>query len=97
MMLEVTAMSMKLVSGACLAVLLAACSGAPTKPDQASVNAPPVGCVSSNTATRLPAKPTDCNGFGSTWTKQDLDRTGQPYVGDALRMLDPSVTVHGGP
>jgi uncharacterized lipoprotein len=90
-------MSKKLVFGACLALLLAACSSAPPKPDQASANAPPVGCVSSNTATRLPPKPTDCTAFGSTYTKQDLDRTGQPYVGDALRMLDPSVTVHGGP
>jgi hypothetical protein len=51
----------------------------------------------SDTATRLPVRSGDCAGVGSTYSKQQMDNTGQPYVGDALRMLDPAVSVHGGP
>jgi hypothetical protein len=52
---------------------------------------PPLGCVS-DTATRLPIPPGECAGVGNTYTKEDLDRTGQVYVQDALRMLDPALT-----
>jgi len=81
------------VLGTCAALVLAAC--ATTSPQTASTAAAktPVGCVS-DTATRLPVKPGDCAGFGSTYTQQDLDRTGQVYVQDALHLLDPSITVH---
>jgi hypothetical protein len=29
-----------------------------------------------------------------TYSKEDVDRTGQTDVANALRMLDPSITVH---
>jgi hypothetical protein len=86
----------KLVPGATL-LLLAACASTPPPPQSAAAQVtPPTGCVS-DTATRLPVRPGDCAGVGSTYSKQQMDNTGQPYVGDALRMLDPSVSVHGGP
>ena len=86
-------------------VLLAASACATTQPPAVSQSGPAapkvtatrsqqsVACVS-DTATRLPARPGECSAFGSTYTQQDLDRTGQPFAQDALRMLDPSVTVH---
>jgi hypothetical protein len=40
-------------------------------------------------------KADECVGFGQTYTQNDLQRTGQRELGPALRMLDPSVTVHG--
>jgi hypothetical protein len=89
----------KSLIGLCLVLSLAACatSTAPSaKPTVAASATTPVGCVGS-TATRLPVNPNDCAGFGSSYTKQSLDQTGQPYAGDALRMLDPSLSVHGGP
>ena len=87
----------KLLLSAGLAVTLAACAHDPSAPagsSAAATRVPPTGCVS--TATRLPPDHR-CGGFGSTYTQGDIRRTGQTDVGDALRMLDPSITVHGGP
>jgi hypothetical protein len=79
------------VIGVCAALALAACASTPTTPPTASAKKPPIGCVS-DTATRLPTPASECAGFGSTYTKEDMDRTGQVYAQDALRMLDPTVT-----
>lgn len=35
-----------------------------------------------------------CRGYGRSYTGTDIDRTGQTNAGDALAILDPSVTVH---
>jgi hypothetical protein len=85
-----------LALSATLALLLAACATAPVSPDKAATaNAkPPAGCVG-QTATRIPVKnASTCAGFGNTYTKQDLDTTGQTTLDRALSMLDPSVTRH---
>jgi hypothetical protein len=79
-----------LAIGACLA-LLSACASTPAPTTtQTAAAKPPAGCVA-QTATRIPVKDGDCAGFGSTYTHQDLDNTGQTYLGPALQMLDPSV------
>ena len=86
-----------LALSAVLALSLAACSTAPVSPDKAATSnaRPPAGCVG-QTATRLPVKDdsTSCAGFGSTYTQQDLDRTGQYDLSRALPMLDPAITRH---
>jgi hypothetical protein len=47
------------------------------------------------TGSRIPAKPGQCSSApGRSYSQQDIDRTGQTQVGDALQMLDPSITVH---
>lgn len=35
-----------------------------------------------------------CRGFGRSYSNQDIDRTGQTSAGDALALMDPSITVH---
>lgn len=83
------------VIGACL-VLLSACATTPSNPDKTTTASakPPAGCVG-QTATLIPLKdPTSCAGFGSTYTRQDIDRTGQTSLDRALQMLDPSITRH---
>ena len=82
------------LSGA-LALLLAACATAPVSPDKATAaNARiPTGCVG-QTATRIPVKDDQCAGFGSTYSKQDIDNTGQTTLDRALPMLDPAITRH---
>jgi len=89
-------MMRSLIVGAALALALGACATTPQPqtPSTASAQRMPAGCVG-DTATRLPVRPGECAGVGSTYTKDDLDRTGQVYAQDALRMLDPLVTVHG--
>jgi len=77
-----------------LALILAACAAAPVSPEKATTaNAkPPAGCVG-QTATLIPLKDSaSCAGFGSTYTKEDVDRTGQIDLGRALQMLDPSIS-----
>jgi hypothetical protein len=93
MIFEVIVMWREIGMGACTMLALSACATTQTQPT-ASAQRPPVGCVS-DTATHLPVRPNECAGAGSTYTKEDMDRTGQVYVQDALRMLDPTVTVHG--
>ena len=88
----------KILLGACLVLPLAACTtpSATREPPKSASLAPARtrGCVP-DTATRIPVKETDCAGFGRTYTQQDLQRTGQPDTAQALRLLDPSLTVHG--
>jgi hypothetical protein len=81
---------------ACVALGMAACAGAPSASQQpkAAAAQPPAGCVAAS-ASRLPQDPNACGGFGSSYSKDQLDRTGQPYLNDSLRMLDPSITTHG--
>lgn len=83
--------------GACLIVLAACASNPPAAPRNATANAAsssgsPPGCVN-KTATRLPTSPDDCAGFGNSHSQDALRSTGQVQAQDALRMLDPAVTV----
>jgi hypothetical protein len=56
----------------------------------------PVGCVS-GTGTRLPVAPGECTGIGTVHSKTAIDQTGQPYLGPALQMIDPTLRSTGGP
>jgi hypothetical protein len=86
--------------GAGLSLCVAACAstssipGAATSNAAATPNLPPVGCVSS-TATRIPRSPAECVAFGRAWTQEDIRTTGATDAAQALRLLDPSVTVTG--
>ena len=88
----------KLLIAACLVLPLAACTTRsatrepPTSASLASARTP--GCVS-DTATRIPVMQADCAGFGRIYTQEDLLRTGAADTGQALRLLDPALTVHG--
>jgi hypothetical protein len=88
----------ELVIGTCLVLPLAACTtpSATREPAKTALVAPAgtPGCVA-DTATRIPLKERDCAGFGRTYTQEDIQRTGQPDTAQALRLLDPSLTVHG--
>jgi hypothetical protein len=88
-------MRKSLVLSGAVALLLAACATAPVSPDKASAanSKLPPGCVG-ETATRIPVKDGQCAGFGNTYTRDDIDRTGQTTVGAALQMMDPAVSRH---
>jgi hypothetical protein len=90
----ITVLKNSLAGAAVIAALAACATSAPLPGSAAAVAKPPVGCVSA-TATHLPVRSNECAGVGSTYTRQDLDRTGQVDTPDALRALDPSVRVHG--
>ena len=88
----------KILLGACLVLPLAACTtpSATREPPKSAALAPvgTGGCVA-DTATRIPVKEGNCAGFGRTYTQQDIQRTGEADTAQALRLLDPSLTVHG--
>jgi hypothetical protein len=46
------------------------------------------------TDTGIPHRDTKCSAFGRSYTSDDVRNTGATQVGDALQMLDPSITVH---
>ena len=88
-------MSNKVLFAACFLLALGGCATTPSAPPAAKASATaPAGCVGA-TATRLPVNPGECAGFGHTWTQSDLDKTGATTVGDALRYIDPTLTVSG--
>ena len=76
---------------ASFALLLAACAATPPP---TVVNQPPAGCVN-GTGTRLATKPTDCVGFGSAYTKNDVDKTGKAYAQQSLWMMNTALRVSG--
>jgi hypothetical protein len=85
---------MAALSSIAAALALGACASTsgnvPTKPVAASQ---PAGCVS-GTGSRIPAPPGNCAGFGNVYSQEDLKRTGQTTAGDALGLLDPTITVN---
>jgi hypothetical protein len=63
-------------------------------PPQASKPAARPNLCTPGSDSRLPASDRICPEFGHSWTSQDIQRTGATTVGDALRLLDPTLTVH---
>jgi hypothetical protein len=46
------------------------------------------------TGSRVSADKAACRGYGRSYSHEDIDRTGLTNAGDALALLDPSITVH---
>jgi hypothetical protein len=45
-------------------------------------------------SSRIAASPANCAGFDHSYSSDDITRTGATTTGDALRLLDPAITVH---
>jgi hypothetical protein len=83
-----------LATGALLfGAALAYADDATTKADAAksAVKDPP--CLT-QTGTRIPAKRKECVAFGRSYTQDQIRTTGATTAAAALRLLDPSITVH---
>ncbi len=78
-----------------VSVFIAGCTAAPrAQPDTRTANAATEHCVV-RSASRIPTPAGGCSITpGRVYSQQDVERTGQTSVGDALGMLDPSITVH---
>jgi hypothetical protein len=63
-----------------------------TKPAASAATRDP-NCLS-ETGDRISGDKTGCRGFGRSYSDADIQRTGATKVGDALVLLDPSITVH---
>jgi hypothetical protein len=83
-----SAIGMLLLLSACVAT---APSDKPRATGSAAMTQNP-RCLT-ETGSRLGDNRTDCSAFGRSYSHEDIDRTGATTVGDALRLLDPSITV----
>jgi hypothetical protein len=82
------------LTGTCMMALLVGCATHPAARTASTAGAQgTAGCVS-ETGSRIQHSPGSCTTFGRTYSGDDLQRTGEPNVGDALERLDPSLTVH---
>jgi len=71
------------------------CSATPQPRPVTQAAATSPRCSLASTGSHLPAKSNECGASpGRTYSEEDIQRTGQTNVGDALGMLDPSITVH---
>jgi uncharacterized protein YceK len=62
------------------------------KPEMHTVAAENPSCMT-QTGSRIGVKG-ECRGTGRSYTNDDINRTGATTAADALRLLDPSITVH---
>lgn len=46
------------------------------------------------TGNRIATKDSNCAEFGRSYSSDDVNRTGATTAGEALRLMDPSVTIH---
>ena len=70
-------------------LLLVGCTTATVKPPAAAAARNDRACV---TGTRISSSE-PCVSFGRAYTDEDIQRTGATTVAEALRLLDPSITV----
>jgi hypothetical protein len=68
------------------ALALAACAAT-----TANVQNP--ACLT-QTGGRIAVTGTHCSAYGRSYTSDDISRTGATTAGEALRLLDPAITVH---
>jgi hypothetical protein len=85
------------VAAAAAGLALAACAGAP-RVNTAGNDGPPATvqktrCVTHDTASRIPQTDPQCQASGRSYSGEDISRTGAQTAGQALQLLDPSVTI----
>lgn len=74
------------VAGCSVSPAKTASHDAATSPDRAA------GCSGAAAMPRAVTS-TACTGFGRAYTREDIERTGATTTGDALALLDPSISV----
>jgi predicted small secreted protein len=89
--------SLRITTAIPAAFILASCAAttAGVKPDIAAAGptARSPACLS-DTGTRIPGNGTNCSAVGRSYTSDDINSTGATTADGALRLLDPSITVH---
>jgi hypothetical protein len=80
-----------IVAGVALFGCATTTPNANSKPATAAVKDPT--CLT-ETGSRISGGPSKCRGFGRSYSNDDIERTGSTSAGDALALLDSSITVH---
>jgi hypothetical protein len=76
-------------------LVLFGCAATPQNPSKPAATAATQdsNCLT-ETGSRIPSHKAGCRGYGRSYSSEDIDRTGSTNAGDALSLLDPSITVH---
>ncbi len=88
------------VTAAVAAVLVLAASATMADDVQPKAERPSAGTRNSNSAcltqtgSRIAVKGANCSAIGRSYSNEDIRRTGASSVAGALRLMDPSITVH---
>jgi hypothetical protein len=72
-----------------LALILAACAGSGSPKPEVAQN---VKCVP-QTGSRIPTEDSNYTSVGRCYSSTDVERTGAATSADALRLLDPALTI----
>jgi hypothetical protein len=75
-------------------LILAGCATGGSAAVARNPNTNPNPACLTQTGSRIAANGKDCSLVGQSYTGEDITRTGTTQVGDALRLLDPIVTVN---
>jgi hypothetical protein len=79
----------------CAVVSASAVACSTTAPRQDAKTAAAAPQCRQDSSSRIPLRPGECSATpGRTYTNEDVERTGQTNVADALQLLDPSITRH---
>jgi hypothetical protein len=83
-----------ILSGTCFLALAACATGRDGQPSATAASVPGPTCL--QTGQRVSGSPGSCvvGAHGRAYSRDDLERTGQTDVAQALQQLDPSITVH---
>jgi hypothetical protein len=88
---------LRVTSAIVTVLILAACAGntAGLKPKAAASDtvAQNPACLS-QTGSRIAGTGARCSAIGRSYSSDDINSTGSTTAGEALRLLDPSITVH---
>jgi hypothetical protein len=79
---------------AAVLVLTACAANTAVKPNPAAAALVQNAACSPQSSSRIAANPANCAGFDRSYSSDDITRTGATTTGDALRLLDPAITVH---
>jgi hypothetical protein len=89
--------SLRIITAIAATLILASCAAttAGVKPDAAAAGptARNPACLS-DTGTRIPDNGTNCSAVGRSYSSNDINSTGATTADEALRLLDPAITVH---
>jgi hypothetical protein len=88
---------LRVTSAIAIALILAACAAttADVKPKAAAPGAlaQNPACLS-QTGSRIAGNDGKCSAIGRSYSSDDINRTGSTTAGEALQLLDPSITIH---
>lgn len=86
---------LRIASAVATVLVVAACASTTpnVKPTASAAVANNPACLT-QTGSRITGDSSNCMAFGRSYSRSDIDTTGRMDVGDALQVLDPSVTVH---